>query len=188
MPLPCVAYRFLFVLSQGSHWTRKIPKPSLSLHVSIVLHTLLIFVKSTYLSPQSWFSWVGNMFLHCVTKIKFANEQICISNKCIKTAYFLLVACNVLSWLFLDVFPLLFSSVLQSSKFLSKRTSCSVATEPPPAGTEEPEMDLPKEIFLKDYKKPDYLFDTVTRLFGRISICTSIFGKFQQPWHMVGCD
>ncbi|KAM0853730.1 hypothetical protein ACQ4PT_050888 [Festuca glaucescens] len=49
----------------------------------------------------------------------------------------------------------------ESSKFLSKRTSCSVATELPPAATEGPEMDLPKEIFLKDYKKPDYLFDTV---------------------------
>jgi hypothetical protein len=77
--------------------------------------------------------------------------------------------------------PLIISYLFQSSKFLSKRTSCSVATEPPPAATEEPEMDLPKEIFLKDYKKPDYLFDTVTRLslFNfRISICTSISGKF----------
>jgi aminopeptidase N len=48
-----------------------------------------------------------------------------------------------------------------SAKFVGKRTSCSVATEPPPAATEEPEMDAPKEIFLKHYKKPDYLFDTV---------------------------
>ncbi|RCV32358.1 hypothetical protein SETIT_6G252600v2 [Setaria italica] len=50
---------------------------------------------------------------------------------------------------------------VNSTKFVGKRTSCSVATEPPPAATEEPEMDAPKEIFLKDYKKPDYLFDTV---------------------------
>ncbi|KAL6859153.1 hypothetical protein ACP4OV_018155 [Aristida adscensionis] len=50
---------------------------------------------------------------------------------------------------------------LNSAKLVGKRTSCSVATEPPPAATEEPEMDSPKEIFLKDYKKPDYLFDTV---------------------------
>uniref|UniRef100_A0A453KI93 Uncharacterized protein n=1 Tax=Aegilops tauschii subsp. strangulata TaxID=200361 RepID=A0A453KI93_AEGTS len=50
---------------------------------------------------------------------------------------------------------------LHSSKFVSKRTACLIATGPSPAATEEPEMDLPKEIFLKDYKKPDYLFDTV---------------------------
>uniref|UniRef100_A0A0D9XAY8 Protein DETOXIFICATION n=1 Tax=Leersia perrieri TaxID=77586 RepID=A0A0D9XAY8_9ORYZ len=49
----------------------------------------------------------------------------------------------------------------ESSRLSSNRTTCSVATEPPPSATEEPEMDLPKEIFLKDYKKPDYLFDTV---------------------------
>ncbi|KAF0898438.1 hypothetical protein E2562_007274 [Oryza meyeriana var. granulata] len=48
---------------------------------------------------------------------------------------------------------------LYSARLASKRTTCSVATEPPPPATEEPEMDLPKEIFLKDYKKPDYLFD-----------------------------
>ncbi|KAF8654024.1 hypothetical protein HU200_062167 [Digitaria exilis] len=50
---------------------------------------------------------------------------------------------------------------VNSAKFVGKRTSCSVATEPPPAATQEPEMDAPKEIFLKDYKKPDYLFDKV---------------------------
>jgi aminopeptidase N len=96
-----------------------------------------------------------------------------------------------LVWLFLDVLPLLFSSIFQSSKFLSKRTSCSVATEPPPAATEEPEMDLPKEIFLKDYKKPDYLFDTVTRL--SFSILESVYAlpfleNFLPPRHMAGCD
>ncbi|ONM03883.1 Peptidase M1 family protein [Zea mays] len=53
--------------------------------------------------------------------------------------------------------PLLLNRV----KFVGKRTSCSVATEPPPAATEEPGMDVPKEIFLKDYKAPDYYFDTV---------------------------
>lgn len=36
-----------------------------------------------------------------------------------------------------------------------------MATEPPPAQAEASEMDTPKEILLKDYKKPDYLFDTV---------------------------
>lgn len=62
-----------------------------------------------------------------------------------------------------SVFSLLFPlSITQSVKIVGKRTSCSVATEPPLAATEEPEMDAPKEIFLKDYKKPDFLFDTVT--------------------------
>lgn len=51
--------------------------------------------------------------------------------------------------------------LLNRAKFVGKRTSCSVATEPPPAATEEPGMDVPKEIFLKDYKAPDYYFDTV---------------------------
>ncbi|XP_072964273.1 puromycin-sensitive aminopeptidase [Typha angustifolia] len=46
-------------------------------------------------------------------------------------------------------------------KFVSKKLICSVATTPVPAQTEGPEMDTPKEIFLKDYKKPDYFFDTV---------------------------
>lgn len=55
-----------------------------------------------------------------------------------------------------------FLSIIQRAKFVGKRTSCSVATEPPPAATEEPGMDVPKEIFLKDYKAPDYYFDTVT--------------------------
>ncbi|KAJ1292789.1 hypothetical protein BS78_01G017300 [Paspalum vaginatum] len=50
---------------------------------------------------------------------------------------------------------------INSPTFVGKRTSCSVAIEPPPFATEEPEMDVPKEIFLKDYMKPDYFFDTV---------------------------
>ncbi|XP_078148112.1 peptidase M1 family protein [Carex rostrata] len=42
-----------------------------------------------------------------------------------------------------------------------RKLICSVATEPVPAQSEEPEMDAPKEVFLKDYKKPDYLFESV---------------------------
>uniref|UniRef100_A0A2P2MAX8 Puromycin-sensitive aminopeptidase n=1 Tax=Rhizophora mucronata TaxID=61149 RepID=A0A2P2MAX8_RHIMU len=41
------------------------------------------------------------------------------------------------------------------------RLICSVATEPLPKQVEESNMDAPKEIFLKDYKLPDYYFDTV---------------------------
>nr|XP_043630936.1 puromycin-sensitive aminopeptidase isoform X2 [Erigeron canadensis] len=37
----------------------------------------------------------------------------------------------------------------------------SVATQPAPKSVEESKMDAPKEIFLKDYKVPDYYFDTV---------------------------
>ncbi|KAK1309418.1 hypothetical protein QJS10_CPA09g01731 [Acorus calamus] len=40
------------------------------------------------------------------------------------------------------------------------RLTCSVATQPAP-NIEESKMDTPKEIFLKDYKMPDYYFDSV---------------------------
>ncbi|KAJ7952282.1 puromycin-sensitive aminopeptidase [Quillaja saponaria] len=43
----------------------------------------------------------------------------------------------------------------------SRRLICSVATEKPPKEVEESKMETPKEIFLKDYKMPDYYFDTV---------------------------
>ncbi|XP_020261434.1 puromycin-sensitive aminopeptidase isoform X2 [Asparagus officinalis] len=49
----------------------------------------------------------------------------------------------------------------EKSKASSKRSICSVATQPVPSQTEESKMDSPKEIFLKDYKMPDYYFDTV---------------------------
>ncbi|XP_017641854.1 puromycin-sensitive aminopeptidase [Gossypium arboreum] len=48
----------------------------------------------------------------------------------------------------------------------SRRLICSVATEPLPKRVEESEMDAPKEIFLKDYKSPDYYFDTVDLRFS----------------------
>ncbi|XVF10573.1 hypothetical protein REPUB_Repub07fG0194200 [Reevesia pubescens] len=48
----------------------------------------------------------------------------------------------------------------------SKRLLCSVATEPSPKQVEESKMDAPKEIFLKDYKSPDYYFDTVDLKFS----------------------
>jgi aminopeptidase N len=38
---------------------------------------------------------------------------------------------------------------------------CSVATEPLPKQADEANMDMPKEIFLKDYKLPDFYFDTL---------------------------
>ncbi|XP_056850552.1 puromycin-sensitive aminopeptidase [Raphanus sativus] len=43
-----------------------------------------------------------------------------------------------------------------------RRLICSVATE----SVEESKMDAPKEIFLKDYTKPDYYFETVDLSFS----------------------
>uniref|UniRef100_A0A453KHW6 Peptidase M1 membrane alanine aminopeptidase domain-containing protein n=3 Tax=Aegilops tauschii subsp. strangulata TaxID=200361 RepID=A0A453KHW6_AEGTS len=86
---------------------------------------------------------------------------------------------------------------LHSSKFVSKRTACLIATGPSPAATEEPEMDLPKEIFLKDYKKPDYLFDTVdlefqlgdekTMVTSKIAVSPGNEGN-SSPLTLHGCD
>lgn len=49
----------------------------------------------------------------------------------------------------------------QRDKQGSRRLICSVATETVPEQVEESKMGTPKEIFLKDYKMPDYYFDTV---------------------------
>ncbi|KAL4336014.1 hypothetical protein GQ457_07G008760 [Hibiscus cannabinus] len=48
----------------------------------------------------------------------------------------------------------------------SRRLLCSVATESSPKQVKESEMDVPKEIFLKDYKSPAYYFDTVDLKFS----------------------
>ncbi|KAL3499325.1 hypothetical protein ACH5RR_038418 [Cinchona calisaya] len=55
---------------------------------------------------------------------------------------------------------------LSGAKKFSPRLICSVATEPLPKQVEESTMEAPKEIFLKDYKKPDYYFDTVDLKFS----------------------
>ncbi|XP_009786061.1 puromycin-sensitive aminopeptidase [Nicotiana sylvestris] len=49
---------------------------------------------------------------------------------------------------------------------IDRRLICSVATEPLPKEVEESKMEAPKEIFLKDYKQPDYYFDTVDLKFS----------------------
>ncbi|XP_057511214.1 puromycin-sensitive aminopeptidase [Actinidia eriantha] len=54
---------------------------------------------------------------------------------------------------------------LPRAKQFSRRLICAVATETPKQ-VEEPKMDAPKEIFLKDYKLPDYYFDTVDLKFS----------------------
>ncbi|KAG5058586.1 hypothetical protein JHK86_013582 [Glycine max] len=45
-------------------------------------------------------------------------------------------------------------------KQVSRRLICSVATEDLPKEVEKSNMETPREIFLKDYKMPDYYFDT----------------------------
>uniref|UniRef100_M1AW94 Peptidase M1 family protein n=2 Tax=Solanum tuberosum TaxID=4113 RepID=M1AW94_SOLTU len=49
---------------------------------------------------------------------------------------------------------------------IDRRLICSVATEPLPKEVEESKMEAPKEIFLKDYKQPDYYFDTLDLKFA----------------------
>ncbi|KAK3004814.1 hypothetical protein RJ639_017927 [Escallonia herrerae] len=60
----------------------------------------------------------------------------------------------------------------------SRRLICSVATEPLPKQVEESKMDTPKEIFLRDYKLPDYYFDTVDLSFSlgeeKTIVCSKI--------------
>jgi len=52
-------------------------------------------------------------------------------------------------------------SLPQRSKSVPRRFICSVATELLAKEAQDSKMEAPKEIFLKDYKKPDYYFDTV---------------------------
>ncbi|XP_071918367.1 puromycin-sensitive aminopeptidase-like [Coffea arabica] len=58
------------------------------------------------------------------------------------------------------------SYTLSGAKKFNQRLICSVATEPVPKQVEEPSMETPKEIFLKDYKQPDFYFDTVDLKFS----------------------
>ncbi|PQM37417.1 puromycin-sensitive aminopeptidase isoform X1 [Prunus yedoensis var. nudiflora] len=54
-----------------------------------------------------------------------------------------------------------FPNSFQTDKQGSRRLICSVATESLPEQVDESKMGAPKEIFLKDYKLPDYYFDSV---------------------------
>jgi aminopeptidase N len=73
------------------------------------------------------------------------------------------------------------------AKQFSRRLICSVATETAPKEVEESKMDTPKEVFLKDYKSPDYYFDTVdlkfslgeekTIVYSRITVYPSVEGS-----------
>ncbi|KAF1872733.1 hypothetical protein Lal_00016570 [Lupinus albus] len=69
---------------------------------------------------------------------------------------------EVLFPLFFTTTDLVHSCILyQRVKQVSRRLICSVATKDLPKQIEESKMEAPREIFLKDYKMPDYYFDTV---------------------------
>ncbi|KAH9605880.1 hypothetical protein KSS87_011575 [Heliosperma pusillum] len=84
------------------------------------------------------------------------------------------------------------------SKEVNRRFICSVVTEPLPTQAEELNMDTPKEIFLRDYKKPDYYFDTVdlkylldeekTHVFSTITVFSENEGSSPSPLVLVGSD
>ncbi|KAL9242811.1 hypothetical protein vseg_016775 [Gypsophila vaccaria] len=88
-------------------------------------------------------------------------------------------------------------SSLYRSKEVNRRLICSVATEPLPKQAEEPNMEAPKEFFLKDYKKPDYYFDTVDLKFSldeektfvssKITVLPGVEGS-SPPLVLVGTD
>uniref|UniRef100_A0A0D3BW05 Peptidase M1 leukotriene A4 hydrolase/aminopeptidase C-terminal domain-containing protein n=1 Tax=Brassica oleracea var. oleracea TaxID=109376 RepID=A0A0D3BW05_BRAOL len=59
-----------------------------------------------------------------------------------------------------------YTPFLITSQQSSRRLICSVATETVPDKLEDSSMDAPKEIFLKDYTKPDYYFETVDLSFS----------------------
>lgn len=59
-----------------------------------------------------------------------------------------------------------FYSSLPRVKKASRKLICSVATEDLPKQVEESKMATPREIFLKDYKMPDYYFETVDLKFS----------------------
>lgn len=46
-------------------------------------------------------------------------------------------------------------------QLIKDTSSCSASTQPQISLAKESEMETPKEIFLKDYKMPDYYFSKV---------------------------
>lgn len=71
----------------------------------------------------------------------------------------------------------------------SRSLICSVATESPesPKQVEETTMDMPKEIFLKDYKSPDYYFDTVDLKFTLGEEKTVVYSNISVYPRVEGC-
>ncbi|XP_051118998.1 puromycin-sensitive aminopeptidase [Andrographis paniculata] len=69
-----------------------------------------------------------------------------------------------------------------------RKLICSVATESSPKKVEEPKMDKPTEIFLKDYKQPDYFFESVDLHFALGEEKTIVSSKIVVYPRVEGCD
>ncbi|KAL6986274.1 Puromycin-sensitive aminopeptidase [Sarracenia purpurea var. burkii] len=76
---------------------------------------------------------------------------------------------------------------LAGTKPFSRKLICSVATEPLPKQVEESKMDAPKEFFLKDYKLPDYYFDTVDLEFSLGEEKTIVCSRITVSPRVEGC-
>ncbi|XAR70277.1 Cytosol alanyl aminopeptidase [Bertholletia excelsa] len=70
----------------------------------------------------------------------------------------------------------------------TRKLICSVATEPTPKQAEESKMDARKEIFLKDYKLPDYYFDTLDLNFSLGEEKTIVSSKITVYTRQEGCN
>ncbi|KAL2342739.1 hypothetical protein Fmac_004024 [Flemingia macrophylla] len=79
-----------------------------------------------------------------------------------------------------------FISSLPRVKQISKRLICSVATGDLPKQVEESKMGTPREIFLKDYKIPDYYFDSVDLKFSLGEEKTIVSSKIAVYPHIEG--
>ncbi|KAA8522426.1 hypothetical protein F0562_013213 [Nyssa sinensis] len=77
---------------------------------------------------------------------------------------------------------------LPRAKQIGRRLISSVATETSPKQVEESKMDTPKEIFLKDYKLPDYYFDTVDLKFSLGEEKTIVCSKITVVPRVEGCS
>lgn len=84
------------------------------------------------------------------------------------------------------------------SQEVNRKLICSVATEPLSNEAEKLNMEAPKEIFLKDYKKPAFYFDTVdlkflldedkTHVFSKISVIPTDEASASSPLILDGSD
>ncbi|KAA8520842.1 hypothetical protein F0562_011515 [Nyssa sinensis] len=79
-------------------------------------------------------------------------------------------------------------SSLPRAKQISRRLICSVATETLRKQVEESKMDIPKEIFLKDYKLPDYYFEAVDLKFSLGEEKTIVSSKITVSPKAEGCS
>ncbi|XP_057775981.1 puromycin-sensitive aminopeptidase-like isoform X2 [Salvia miltiorrhiza] len=77
---------------------------------------------------------------------------------------------------------------LPRARTIGKRFICSVATEPLPKQVEETNMEAPKEIFLKDYKQPDYFFEKVDLKFQLGEETTFVSSKIVVSRRVEGCS